>query len=130
MVKVEHSSTILKAANIPEAVYFYKNIMGFDIDYISGDPPNYAVVKRDEVYLHISNQNTLPWLVNESCSFIVTKGVNQLYIRVEEAGVEILETLTIQNHGAGVIINEFVMKDMSGNVLRIGELLPHLKDDI
>lgn len=123
MSRFNHSAVILRSNNIQKSIDFYKNIFNFSIDYISGNPINYAVVFRDEVYIHITNEKTLPYLTHISSVFIVIEGITEVYEKCVSEKTEILNSLELQNHGQGVILKEFTIKDPDGNTLRIGELI-------
>lgn len=122
MTTFEYTGTILKSEDIRKSVDFYKTLLNFSVDYISGDPPNYAVIYKDNVYLHLSNDKTLPYLAQVSCAFIIVKGINQIYNEVLRNKCTLIYQLKHQDHGQGVKMVEFTFRDIDGNVLRISEL--------
>ncbi len=123
MIKYNHTASILKAENILELVNFYKEVLGFTTDYLSGDPINYAVVARDNVFVHISNGKTLPYLSSSGYIFIIVEGIKEIYKNALKSKVEVISQLEKRNHGQDVLLDEFTMRDIEGNILRIGELL-------
>jgi predicted enzyme related to lactoylglutathione lyase len=107
--------------DISRSLDFYKNVLGFGVDYLSGSPPAYAVVYRDEVYIHLclpAAQNSNP---GTSAVFIAVNGVEELWNRVKNEGIEIIDQLAEKDYGQKVCFRVFTIKDPDKNILRIGE---------
>lgn len=122
MVRYKHASTILRSIDIQNSLKFYKTVFNFEIDYISGNPPVYAVIFKDEVYFHLSNEKVLPCLNQNSCVFMIVDAIDEIYEKCVNEEVRMINPLELRDHGQGVVLKEFTIMDIDGNTLRIGEL--------
>lgn len=120
-IKFNHCGSQFVVKNVTRAVRFYRNVLGFKTDYLSGSPPSYAVVFRDDVYIHLCHQETQSFSLGTGCAFIEISGVDALWEIVQNTDAEILDPLDNQDYGIGVHFRLFTVKDIDQNVLRIGE---------
>jgi len=109
--------------DVSRSIEFYARILGFHLEYVAGSPPLYAVVFRDDVYIHLSKTGALGFPSGPGCAFIAVSGVDSLWQRVAAAKPEIVEPLADQDYGHGVLFRVFTIRDPDGNVLRIGQPL-------
>ncbi len=120
-IRFNHAGLQFAVKNVPASVKFYKKVLGFEIDYENGSPVEYAVVFRDEVYIHICLQKNQPYEIGPGCGFVSVSGVEKLWEHVFPSGAEIIQPLTDKDYGHGVLFRDFTIKDSDGNVLRIGQ---------
>jgi hypothetical protein len=86
------------------------------------DPSTYAVVFRDEVYIHLCDQNGLDYQIGgPGAVFIAITGIDELWHRVKNSESMIMVALCDMDFGHGVRFHIFTIKDPDDNVLRIGE---------
>lgn len=52
--KLSHSATVFAVSDMERSLTFYNQGLGFEIEFTWMDPPEYAVLKRDNVNLHLS----------------------------------------------------------------------------
>ena len=109
--------------DVSRSIEFYARILGFHLEYVDGSPPHYAVVFRDDVYIHLSKTGALGYPSGPGCAFISVSGVDALWQRVAAAKPEIVEPLAESDYGHGVLFRVFTIRDPDGNVLRIGQPL-------
>jgi len=93
--------------------------LGFSIDYLSGSPPSYEVVYRDDVYIQLSLQETPGFELGPGCAFISVTGVEEIWERVQKNNVDIIIPLANQDYGSAVHFRVFTIYDLDKNVLRI-----------
>lgn len=113
---------VLKVYNVSEAVAFYCHKLGFGIDFMHGNPVNYAGVSRGDwsgsmVSLHLaqvpSEQEILP---STALYIMVDTNLERLCETYRVNGVEIIaEPIT---HPWGM--REFSVRDNTGYVLHLG----------
>ena len=102
--------------NFAKAVDYYRDKLGFKVDYVYGDPPFYGMMTRDGASLHFRHVDKHP--VNQSgddllATAIVVNDVKELFLEFKEKGVEFHQTLKTQPWGA----TDFIVKDPEGNLL-------------
>ena len=107
--------------NVEDSINFYSQIFGFKVDYLSGSPPNYVVVFRDEVYIHLCLKETQNFYIGPGSVFIVVNGIEKIWENVQNNHVEIISPLANQDYGSDVKFRLFTIYDLDKNVLRIGE---------
>ena len=121
-IRFNHCAPQFIVNDVTRAVEFYKNNLGFDIDYLSGGTPaSYAVVYRDDVYIHLCLKETQEFKTGPGCVFMAISGIDKIWTQLQHTDTEIIEQLTERNFGSEVRFKIFTIKDPDKNVLRIGE---------
>jgi predicted enzyme related to lactoylglutathione lyase len=120
-IRFNHSAAQFVVQDVAKSVDFYSEILDFDIDYISGSPPHYAVVFRDDVYIHLCVQDVQNFKIGPGCAFVAVDGVDEFWENIQHKNVEIIFPLANQDYGSAVHFRVFVIYDLDKNVLRIGE---------
>ncbi|HJO92577.1 MAG TPA: glyoxalase superfamily protein [Victivallales bacterium] len=120
-IRFNHIAPHFVVKDVEASISFYKNLLGFEVDYEKGSPIAYAVVCRDEVYIHLCLQKTQNFKIGPGCCFISVSNVNSLWNRVNSYKINIIEPLKENDYGYGACFKDFKIKDADNNVLRIGE---------
>lgn len=113
--------------DLPRAVAFYRDRLGFVVAYEYGDPPYYALLSRDAVGLNLRHVDTLPFdparVAAEDllAATIVVRSAKALALELEEKGLAFHQRYRAQPWGA----HDFVVADPDGNLVhfasRVGE---------
>jgi predicted enzyme related to lactoylglutathione lyase len=120
--RFNHIGPQFAVQDVSRAMSFYRNVLGFELDYIDGDPVRYAVVFRDEVYIHLSLSNAPGFDPGGGRAFVAVSGVEPVWARAcSEAPASVCEPLENRDYGHGARFRGFAVKDPDGNVLRIAE---------
>lgn len=111
------STPVLHVADADASAAFYRDHLGFRIDFLHGSPPFYGAVSRDGARLHLK-------LVRESVfdadaarreglimAYIDAPTVRELYSEYRSTGVEIVQKLTKQAWGG----TDSIIRDPDGN---------------
>ena len=123
-IRFNHIGPQFVVDEVAEAVSFYSEVLGFELDYVSGEPPQYAVVFRDEVYVHLSVEGHPAFTSGRGSAFVAVSGIEQIWSRVRSSAPEsVIEALENRDYGQGVRFRVFSLADPAGNILRIGEPL-------
>jgi len=127
VVRFNHMGPQFAVGDVGKAVGFYAAVLGFGLDYLEGEPPSYAVVFRDEVYIHLSHPELPAFIPGGGRAFVAVSGVDEVWERVRsEAPDAIVQPLEDLDYGQEVRFRVFAIADPSGNTLRIGEPLTDL----
>jgi predicted enzyme related to lactoylglutathione lyase len=124
-VRFNHIGPQFAVDDVGKSVGFYSAVLGFGLDYLDGDPPHYAVVFRDEVYIHLSAPDLQSVRSGAGRAFVAVSGVDAIWERAKsQAPHAIVQPLEDLDYGHEVRFKVFAIADPSGNTLRIGEPLP------
>jgi len=110
--------------DIDASADFYKRKLGFEIDYIFGSPPFYALVARDGVTLNLRRLDTPVFIESLRqrndvlAANIVVENVKELFLEYQAAGAPFRQTLRRQPWGA----EDFSVEDPDGNLLLFASL--------
>ena len=114
---------ILFVRDVTKAAAFYVDRLGFQIDFLHGNPPFYASVSRDRSCLHlrfVRDPNFAALAAREESLILATievRHVKALFAEYEGRGVEFSQPLVRQAWG-GI---DFHVRDLDGNVISFVE---------
>lgn len=117
-LQFSHASTIFPSSDIQQSIAFYTQKLGFTLNFEWGDPVSYAVLKKEEVGLHLSLSD--PGASHQASGnrlYIFVYDVETLYTEFKARGVEILEPLTKHEYG----MKDFSIHDPDKNLLIFGQ---------
>jgi len=109
----------LFVADVKRAAEFYRQKLGFAIQYLYGEPPFYALVSRNGVGLNLRHVDAPPIepLLRERESLlsaaIVVEGVKELFLEFKRGGVDFAQALKLQPWDA----TDFIVRDLDDNLI-------------
>ena len=115
MTKFMGSVPIFAVSDMTESKAFYVENLGFEIDFVYGDPEFYAGLIKDDLELHLiadSSPNAKQPAGNGYLS-ILTDEVDDLCQKLIAADIEILVPPGDRDYG----LRDFNIEDPDGNVL-------------
>lgn len=110
---------MLFASDVPAAAAFYRDRLGFAVDFLHGKPPFYGAVSRDGICLHLRLVCTPNFrdLARHEASLILASievtDVKALFDECKARGAEIARKLARQAWGG----MDFHVRDPDGNVI-------------
>jgi catechol 2,3-dioxygenase-like lactoylglutathione lyase family enzyme len=109
------------------AVRFYRDELGFSVEYLYGEPPYYGLVVRDGAGLNLRHVDRLPMDAGLRdreallAATIIVRNAKALFVGFKECGVPFHQTYREQPWGA----HDFIVTDPDGNLIhfasRVGE---------
>ena len=124
MTRFNHIGPTLAVRDVPAGIAFFAKVLDFGIDYLGGDPPEYAVVFRDEVYIHLSVPDEPVFPAGSGRVLIVVSEIEPVWEKVVSVYPEsVIDSLADCDWGLEVRFKAFTMVDLDGNTLRIAEPL-------
>jgi catechol 2,3-dioxygenase-like lactoylglutathione lyase family enzyme len=106
-------------SDVPRAVAFYRDLLGFAVAYLYGEPAFYGLVTRDGAGLNLRHVDASPWnaaLRAEedllSATFVV-RNARSLFLEYKERGVPFHQPYREQPWGA----HDFIVADPDGNLV-------------
>jgi uncharacterized glyoxalase superfamily protein PhnB len=110
---------VILVANVEVSAEFFRNTLGFSIDFLHGQPPFYGSVSRDGASLHLKFVHDPVLAVGPQdqsgfiCAFIEVQNVKALYTEYVGTGATFSQKLTKQAWGG----RDFIVRDPDGNAL-------------
>jgi uncharacterized glyoxalase superfamily protein PhnB len=112
---------VLPVADAARAARYFCNVLGFELDFIAGEPPSYARVKKgdrsygDPIYIRLwqcGRREANPW--RGEIVIHVGQNIDGLHAAYLKRGVSVIEPLVSQPWG----LREFAIREPDGHVLR------------
>ena len=112
----------LFVADIQRSCDFYTNKLGFLVEFVYGDPPNYGQVIRDDARLNLravcepvfaGDVRKREELLSASITVATAKEIEQLYLSYRDAGVSFHQGLKEEPWGA----RTFIVSDPDENLI-------------
>jgi catechol 2,3-dioxygenase-like lactoylglutathione lyase family enzyme len=118
-VVLKSAVPILFVREVSASAAFFRGKLGFEIEFLYGDPPFYGSVLRGGACLHfrcVDTPNFADLAAREISLILATIEVSDVYALFEEfreQGVEFTQTPTKQDWGG----TDFHVRDPDGNVI-------------
>ncbi len=116
-VTLKAATPIFFVSDLPRAAAFFRDRLGFEVDFLHGKPPFYGSVSRGEACLHLRLVHQT-WFAERSASeeslilaTIEVSDVNALHAEFAGRGVEFVQPLAHQDWGG----TDFQVRDPDGN---------------
>lgn len=111
--------------DIVRSTAWYRDVLGFAIDYSYGQPPFYAQVSRDAVAFNLRRTDASPWVadpVDEEllAARLEVDDVKSLFLEFRDNGTALHRRLRTEPWGQVT----FVVRDPDGNLVSFGSPMP------
>ena len=117
---------VLPVSDVSRAARYFCDVLGFELDFIAGEPPSYARVKKgcsngneaswgDPIYIRLWQCNareTRQW--RGEIVIHVGQDIDGLHAAYRKRGVEVIEPPVSQPWG----LREFAIREPDGHLLR------------
>lgn len=110
---------VLFVRNVQVAAEYYRDRLGFRIDFLHGRPPFYGSVSRGGATLHLRFVHEPVVLADRAreealiMAFVEVRNIKALYAEYLAAGVDLTQKLAKQAWGG----TDFVVRDLDGNTI-------------
>jgi len=115
-VECEQIHAGLAVPDIPAAVEFYTQKLGFTLAFTWGDPPTFAGVKLDKVEVFLQKGTPDP---KGSSVYFLVGDADQLYEVHRANGVDVAQEIVDREYA----IRDYVVRDLNGYYLSFGHHL-------
>jgi uncharacterized glyoxalase superfamily protein PhnB len=118
-IKLKSIVPILFVRDVTASTQFFKSKLGFDVDFLYGEPPFYGSVSRGQACLHlrfVRRPNFAELAAREVSLILATVEVSDvqgMFEELKESGVEFAQALADQPWGG----TDFHVRDLDGNVI-------------
>jgi uncharacterized glyoxalase superfamily protein PhnB len=110
---------VIFVANVQASAEFFRDTLGFSIDFLHGQPPFYGAVSRDGACVHLKFVHEPVFAIGTNdrdgfiMAFIEVENVKALYASYVAAGVTLEQKLKKQAWGG----RDFIVRDLDGNAI-------------
>ena len=118
-ITLKSAVPILFVRDVSASAVFFREKLGFEVDFLYGTPPFYSSVSRGEACLHLRcvHKPNFSELAAQEVSLILAivevSDCQELFEEFKERGVEFAQTPTKQPWGG----TDFHVRDPDGNVI-------------
>lgn len=117
-IRFSHLAPVLAVDDLTEAVAFYRDKLGFELSFVQGEPPHFAMLRRGEgVVIGLSEREDTSRPIASCSVYVFVGGVDALHEEYRRAGVEIFAPPENLSYG----MREFDVTDIAGHHLTFGE---------
>lgn len=124
-MKANLASAILQVSNLNNSIRFYTEALGFEEEFVFGDPPYYAGVKMGNIIIHLNAGKENESRRGMGSVYVFCDEVDDYYKSIEEKKVEITSRLETWPYD----MRDFQVKDIDGNLLCFGCPVAGTQDD-
>jgi uncharacterized glyoxalase superfamily protein PhnB len=110
------AAPVLSVDDAVETAEYYRDRLGFEIEFTWGNPPYYAIVKRGGVAIHFSEREDTSKKITPSMVYVFVEDVDEMYDELKQEGLEMFSPPENQDYG----MREFELCDMNGHFLVFG----------
>lgn len=112
-----HAAIVLAVANVGHSLAYYENKLGFTCNFRRNDPMDYAVLKRGDISIHLTNKdNAESVLKNRISIYIFVHDVDAVYHEFSEKNVTIHTPIGDREYQ----MREFDVIDPDGYIIGFG----------
>jgi catechol 2,3-dioxygenase-like lactoylglutathione lyase family enzyme len=117
--RLTRAMPVLFVANVQTSAAFFRDMLGFSIDFLHGEPPFYGSVSRDRACLHLKFVHNPVLAVGADDqdafinAFIEVENVKALYGEYVDKGASFYQKLTKEAWGG----QDFIVRAPDGNAI-------------
>jgi catechol 2,3-dioxygenase-like lactoylglutathione lyase family enzyme len=101
-------------ADMDRALWFYRDVLGFEVKFTNGDPVSFAVMKQGDAELHLGIERGKAGFLH---AHLMVDDLDLVYERLQRAGANVRQPPTVQPWG----LRDVVVADPDGNTFEIAE---------
>jgi len=113
------SATVFVVKNVLESSAYFRDALGFEVEFLYGEPPNYAGVSRDNVAVHLEAASNTNHRVGQTGLNVFLDDVDELYEELRRRNAQILKPPHDRPWG----MRNCVVADLDGNYICFGTAL-------
>ena len=100
-VSLREAATLVVVRDVLRSVDYYRDVLGFRVEYTYGDPTFYAGVERDNVAIHLQAASETKRQPGHGAINVFVTGVDALYEELRSRGARTLEEPAIARMACG-----------------------------
>jgi len=113
---LQAAAPVFVVEDVMRSVDYYRNALGFRIEFTHGAPASYAGVERDNVAVHLQAARDSKRKVGHSAVYVFVADVDELHRELQSRGARIANGPRDYPYG----MRDFDVHDLDGNALCFG----------
>jgi catechol 2,3-dioxygenase-like lactoylglutathione lyase family enzyme len=105
---------ILAVPDVTASAGYFREVLGFTVEFVWGNPPEYAGIERDEAEIHLRADGGV---VSEHRVAILMDGVDAYHDEVRQRGAEVTVPIGDRDYG----IRDFAVRTPDGHFISFGQ---------
>lgn len=110
-------AAVFTVADVGRALAFYVERLGFEVEFKMGDPPEYAILDKDAVSVHLMPAERAPDTLGKSSIYVFVADVDALHGTLAARGCAFEEVPADYDYG----MREMSVRDPDGNRITFGQ---------
>jgi catechol 2,3-dioxygenase-like lactoylglutathione lyase family enzyme len=111
--------------DVEASLAWYREVLGFEVDYVYGNPPFYGQVRREAVAFNLRHTGASPWVAGPDDDDLLAvrievDDVKALFLEVRDRGAVLHQALRTEPWGQVT----FIVRDPDGNLISFGSPMP------
>lgn len=107
----------LTVADLPKAIVFYEDVLGFSCTFTNGDPICFAIISRGGIEVSLAGERLGGVAGKNNCYIKLSTGIETLYAEYQKSGATITHPFRVEEYG----MKEFMITDPEGNTVNFGQ---------
>ena len=116
----------MAVSNLQRTIDYYQQQLGFEVEFIWGDPPVHAGVKFGGATLHFNQSDGRIERGGDFWLYFVVEDLDSYFDFLDAREVELLDKPTLREWG----MREINIRDVNGTVIRFGQWEPSSGDPV
>lgn len=114
---IEGGATIFVVRDLPRSIEYFRDVLGFHVEFTYGNPPAYAGVERGGLLIHLqSADHTKRRQPGQAAVYAFADNVDTLFEELKTNGAKILQPPKDYPYG----MRDFIIADLDENQLSFG----------
>jgi catechol 2,3-dioxygenase-like lactoylglutathione lyase family enzyme len=114
--RLSTASPVFVVEDVKRSVDYYRNALGFRVEFTHGEPPSYAGIERDNVTVHLQTARDSKRKAGQSAIYVFVTDVDALHRELRSRGAKIVNGPRDYPYG----MRDFDVEDLDGNSLCFG----------
>ena len=110
------SASVFVVSDVQKSVAYYRDVLGFDVEFLYGEPTFYAGVERGNVLIHLQAAHESKREPGQMAINVFVSDVDALYEELKGRGATLLSAPKDYAYG----MRDFDAVDLDGNQLCFG----------
>ena len=119
-VAVQRAFAQVFVRDVTASLAWYRDVLGFDVDFTYGEPPSYAQVSRDGIAFNLRHTDVTPWRDHGEESLLAVRidvtDCEALHGELEQRGADVRQPPRLEPWGQVTML----VADPDGNLIGFG----------
>jgi uncharacterized glyoxalase superfamily protein PhnB len=116
MMQLHGAAPVFVVADVLKSIDYYRDALGFQMEFVYGEPTFYGGVERDKVLIHLQAARASKRQPGHQALNVFVEDVDALYEELKRRGAKLLNAPKDYDYG----MRDFNVADLDGNELCFG----------